>query len=78
MRYRVIVGIDGTDASHDAVDRASDEARLRRGSLHLLHAWYGELTEAFTGRESFLGRDAGEEALGAAREQARLRHPDLG
>ncbi len=74
MRYPVVAGIDGTDASHDAVDWASDEAHLRRGSLHLLHAWYGEPGQSPTGGES---REAGEEALGAAREQARLRHPDL-
>ncbi|GAA2143436.1 universal stress protein [Kitasatospora kazusensis] len=77
MRYRVVVGIDGTDASHDAVDWAADEARQRRGSLHLLHAWFGEMAQAFTGRATHLSRDAGEEALGAAAEQARLRHPDL-
>ncbi|WP_457029689.1 universal stress protein [Kitasatospora sp. P5_F3] len=77
MRYPVIVGIDGTDASHDAVDWASDEAGLRRVPLHVLHAWLGETLTAPPGQEIRLTRDAGEEVLEAAREQARMHHPDL-
>ncbi|WP_329500444.1 universal stress protein [Kitasatospora herbaricolor] len=77
MRYPVIVGIDGTDASHDALDWASEEAGLRRVPLLILHAWLGETLKAPAGQETRLTRDAGEEALGAAREQALMHRPGL-
>jgi nucleotide-binding universal stress UspA family protein len=77
MRHPIIVGIDGTDASHDAVDWAANEARLRQVPLHVLHAWLGETLHAPAGRETRLTRDAGAEALEAAAEQAGLHHPEL-
>ncbi|MDH6574671.1 universal stress protein [Kitasatospora sp. MAP5-34] len=77
MSYPVIVGIDGTDASHAAIDWATEEAGLRRVPLHILHAWLGETLSAPAGQEVRRTRDAGEEALGAAREQAELHRPGL-
>ncbi|MDH6132272.1 nucleotide-binding universal stress UspA family protein [Kitasatospora sp. MAA4] len=77
MRHPVIVGIDGTDASHDAVGWAAEEARLRGVPLHVVHAWLGETLHASAGQVTQQTRDAGEEALGAAREQARMYCPGL-
>ncbi|MEU9045735.1 MULTISPECIES: universal stress protein [unclassified Kitasatospora] len=59
------------------VDWASDEAILRGVPLQILHAWLGETLNAPTGQETRLTRDAGEAALGAAREQAGLHRPGL-
>lgn len=36
---RVVVGVDESDASHDALDTAFAEARRRGASLTVLHAW---------------------------------------
>ncbi|GAB3244356.1 universal stress protein [Nocardioides dilutus] len=36
---RVVVGVDGSDASHDALDLGFREARRRGASLVALHAW---------------------------------------
>lgn len=36
---RVVVGVDESDASHDALDIAFGEARRRRARLVVLHAW---------------------------------------
>lgn len=36
---RVVVGVDESDASHDALDTAFAEARRRSASLTVLHAW---------------------------------------
>jgi nucleotide-binding universal stress UspA family protein len=77
MRHQVIVGTDGTDASHDVVDWAADEAHLRQVPLHVLHAWLGETLHAPAGQQTQVTRDAGAEALQAAAEQAGLRHPEL-
>ncbi|GAA1220802.1 universal stress protein [Kitasatospora nipponensis] len=77
MRHPVIVGIDGTDASHDAVDWAAEEAGLRGVPLHVLHAWLGETLNAPAGQDTEHTRAAGEEALEAARDQARMHRPGL-
>lgn len=36
---RIVVGVAASDASHDALAFAFDEARRRRGTLVVLHAW---------------------------------------
>lgn len=77
MRPCVSVGVDGTDASHDALDWAADEARLRRLPLHIVHAWPGEPQDAPTAPGARSAADVGEEALQAARAQVLMRHPDL-
>ncbi|HZU81134.1 MAG TPA: universal stress protein [Acidimicrobiales bacterium] len=38
-RPRVVVGVDGTDAAHAALVHAAEEARLRRATLEVVHAW---------------------------------------
>lgn len=38
-RGRIVVGVDESDASHDALDVAFREARLREARLIALHAW---------------------------------------
>ncbi|MDH6108660.1 nucleotide-binding universal stress UspA family protein [Kitasatospora sp. MAP12-15] len=77
MRPCVTVGVDGTDASHDALDWAADEAWLRRLPLHVVHAWPGEAQDAPIAPGARSAADVGEEALEAARAQVLMRHPDL-
>jgi nucleotide-binding universal stress UspA family protein len=38
-KRRVVVGVDGSPASQGALARAVEEARLRHGALHAVHAW---------------------------------------
>jgi nucleotide-binding universal stress UspA family protein len=35
----IVVGVDGSDASHDALRWAAEEAKLRSAALVALHAW---------------------------------------
>jgi nucleotide-binding universal stress UspA family protein len=35
----IVVGVDGSDASHDALRWAAEEAKLRSATLVALHAW---------------------------------------
>lgn len=35
----IVVGVDGSEASHAALAWAVDEARLRKASLHVVHSW---------------------------------------
>lgn len=39
-RFRIVVGVDGSDSSLKALDWALDEARLRTGQVHILTAWH--------------------------------------
>ena len=39
MSGAIVVGVDGSDASHDALRWAADEARLRDARLVAVHAW---------------------------------------
>jgi nucleotide-binding universal stress UspA family protein len=39
MSGSIVVGVDGSDASHDALRWAAEEAKLRSASLVALHAW---------------------------------------
>ncbi len=38
-RWRIVVGVDGSDGSRHALDWARDEALLRGAELHVVHAW---------------------------------------
>src|SRR5262245_40216489 len=39
MSGEIVVGVDGSEASRDALRWAADEARLRSAPLVVLHAW---------------------------------------
>jgi nucleotide-binding universal stress UspA family protein len=39
MSNAIVVGVDGSDASHEALRWAADEARLRFAPLVAVHAW---------------------------------------
>lgn len=39
MSSAIVVGIDGSDASHEALRWAAEEARLRSAPLLVVHAW---------------------------------------
>lgn len=36
---RIVVGVDGSDSSQDALNWAADEAKLRGDTLHIVHSW---------------------------------------
>jgi nucleotide-binding universal stress UspA family protein len=40
MSGRIVVGIDGSEGAHRALEWAVDEARLRGASLLVVHAWH--------------------------------------
>lgn len=40
MSGRIVVGVDGSDGARAALAWALDEARLRRASVDLVHAWH--------------------------------------
>ena len=41
-RAPIVVGVDGSESGHHAVDWAVDEARSRNLPVHLLSAWYSD------------------------------------
>lgn len=77
MTDPVVVGMDTSESSRRALDWASDEAWLRRRPLHLLHAWFGETSQAPAGQEISVTKEAGDQLLGSARDLALKRHPGL-
>lgn len=38
--FRIVVGVDGSESSHAAMDWAVDEARLRNGQVVAISAWH--------------------------------------
>ena len=50
---RIVVGVDGSDASTAALDWAVCEARLRRAQLDVVHAWH----TTFAGASPYLAVD---------------------
>ncbi|WP_431985909.1 universal stress protein [Streptomyces griseoflavus] len=80
MEYPLVVGVDGSDSSLEAVDWAVDEAARLGLSLRLVHASLWERYEG--GLPSFgTGRPAeevlAEHIAASAAERARLRDPEL-
>ncbi|TWV56742.1 universal stress protein [Streptomyces misionensis] len=80
MDLPVVVGVDGSEESLRAVDRAADEAALRGAPLRLVHASLWERYEgALIAQE--VGRPAEEvmaqDVLGAAERRAHRRRPGL-
>lgn len=39
-RFLIVVGVDGSDPSRAALQWAVDEAKLRRGKVHVITAWH--------------------------------------
>jgi nucleotide-binding universal stress UspA family protein len=56
---RIVVGVDGSPDSHDALRWAVAEARVRGATLHLIHAWQ----PAIVGGNSFLPVPAETDAM---------------
>lgn len=80
MRAPLVVGVDGSESSLQAVDWAADEAARHAIPLRLVYASLWERYEAgvLVGRlERPAGRVLAENIIGAAAERARLRVPDL-
>ena len=75
---RVVVGIDGSPASEEALDWAAEEARVRGAVLEVDHVWslpnlgYG----GFVAQIDDFEKDA-KELLDRVAEEARNKYPDL-
>ncbi|MCQ9131684.1 universal stress protein [Streptomyces hilarionis] len=80
MELPLVVGVDGSDSSLEAVDWAVDEAARHHAPLRLLHASRWERYEG--GRPSFTsGRPSevvmADHIIASSAERARLRDPEL-
>jgi nucleotide-binding universal stress UspA family protein len=49
----IVVGVDGSDGAARALRWAVQEARLRRGDLHVIHAWSVPLVLSIPSEETF-------------------------
>jgi nucleotide-binding universal stress UspA family protein len=49
----IVVGVDGSDGAARALRWAVEEARLRRGDLHVIHAWSVPLVLSIPSEETF-------------------------
>jgi len=72
MSKAIVVGVDGSGASHEALRWAADEARLRSAPVVAVYAWSFIPTQAI-GDPGVLAMPAGDLAgqLGAERDAAR-------
>ncbi|MFB7480573.1 universal stress protein [Streptomyces anulatus] len=80
MHAPLVVGVDGSESSLQAVDWAADEAARHAAPLRLVYASLWERYEGAVptgGLERPAGRVLAENIFGAAAERARLRVPDL-
>ncbi|MFF9815331.1 universal stress protein [Streptomyces sp. NPDC014006] len=80
MELPLVVGVDGSDSSLQAVDWAADEAARHGLPLRLVHASLWERYEG--GRPSFTTNRPSEEIMAehiaaSCAERAQLRHPEL-
>jgi nucleotide-binding universal stress UspA family protein len=73
MSGSIVVGVDGSDASHDALRWAAEEARLRSAPLVAVHAWSFVPAQPI-GDPGMLAVPAGDIAgqLGAESDAARI------
>lgn len=82
MSKGVVVGVDGSKASHRALDWAADEADLRRAKLTVLHAWsspweaWGE-TDVPPPAVGYGEAERREQLLEPEIREVRRSHPDL-
>lgn len=77
---RVVVGVDESDASHDALAVAFHEAMRRNAKLVVLHAWrlptaYDDISYSHTAVEDWLG--TAREEMAKTLEPFREVHPDV-
>ncbi|WP_051860051.1 MULTISPECIES: universal stress protein [Streptomyces] len=80
MQAPLVVGVDGSESSLQAVDWAADEAARHATPLRLVYASLWERYEGAVfsgGLERPAGRILAENVIGAAAERARLRVPGL-
>ncbi|TJZ99581.1 universal stress protein [Actinacidiphila oryziradicis] len=80
MEFPVVVGVDGSDASLQAVDWAVEEAALHNRVLRIVYASLWERYEGFArsmDTEPSAGRAMAENILGVAEERAARRRPDV-
>ncbi|MFE5851795.1 universal stress protein [Streptomyces sp. NPDC056500] len=82
MNGPVVVGVDGSKSSLDAVDAAAREARIRGVSLHVVHAFIWPKMHVSLGPSPMGPPDGGlrniaERALNEAVERARATAPDV-
>ena len=61
-RGTIVVGVDGSDTSLDALRWARDEAARRGASLHLVHAWSYPYVGDVAGMAAYVPDDANMEA----------------
>lgn len=82
MSNPVVVGVDGSPRSLDAVDLAAREATLRNAPLHLVYAYVWPYVAAPIGSSEARGperslRDDAEQIVGEAAERARATAPTV-
>ncbi|MFF7633016.1 universal stress protein [Kitasatospora sp. NPDC008050] len=77
MGKPVIVGVDSSQASRDALDWAAREASLRGGPLSIRHIWSEETARSLDGRESPPSRETGEELLNEVLARTMRQYPDM-
>lgn len=79
MEQRVVVGVDGSDPSWEALDWAADEAARHDFALHVVHATRWERYENFAqvGLERSSSRVMAENIVATAQHRAALRQPEL-
>ncbi|WP_035844203.1 universal stress protein [Kitasatospora azatica] len=77
MGKPVIVGVDSSRASRDALDWAAGEASLRGEPLSVRHIWGEETVKAPDGGESPPTREAGEALLDEALARTLRQYPDM-
>ena len=75
-RGSIVVGVDGSEHSHDAVDWAAAEAARRKLPLHLMHALDDLLSSGVVPEEDRRRAEGDVVAQGAA-SRAHLAHPEL-
>jgi nucleotide-binding universal stress UspA family protein len=73
----VVVGVDGSPASVDALEIAFEEASLRGVDLLAVHAWSDDAVFEFPGTDWSTLQEMGEETLGERLAGWQERYPDV-
>lgn len=59
---KIVVGIDGSESSHRALEWAAAEARLRGAHLEVIHSWLEVFVDGYFTAPAIYEREAVEEA----------------